>query len=213
MTPNSNQVDIKSLLQRVIEIVMPNLRHYYRLPKKARIVKTYASDGKYYADVQPCRNDESDDDNEPLIPKVEIPVMWGGVERGIVCPPEVGTRCIISYFDGDPNAPFISHIRWKYQGAPTVEIGGFVIQKDASCKIEIDSEKNMIKITPANDESTIGGDWSVNVGGKTVVVSDGGVDIDGGNPALFGAVTGGNICAFTGGPHPDCSQTVRISKG
>ena len=30
-----------------------------RLPRKGRVVKSYASDGTYWADVQPLRNDDS----------------------------------------------------------------------------------------------------------------------------------------------------------
>jgi len=216
----SNSIDIKALLQRIVEIVMPNLRHYYRMPKKARIVKAYDAGGHYYADIQILRNDESDDPDEPMIPQVELPVVWGGKDRGIVCPPENGSQCIVGFFDGDPSFPYITDIRWKGNSAPVVEIGGLVIQKDSGCKIKIDSEQNIITITPADCEGEFGGDWKVNVGGKwtvdisgkTSITSGSGIDLDGGTGALFGAVTGGNICAFTGGPHPDCSQTVKISK-
>jgi len=208
----SKQVDLKSLMQRIVEIVMPNLRHYYRLPKKARIVKSYVANGKYYADVQILRNDESDDPDEPMIPEVELPVYWGGRDRGIVCPPEKGTQCIVGFFDGDPNYPYITDIRWKGNKSPEVEIGGLVIQRDIGCKIHIDSEKNLITLMPGDCNETYGGEWTVDVGGKTKITSGSGVDIDGGTGSLFGAVTGGNICAFTGGPHPDCSQTVKISK-
>jgi hypothetical protein len=81
-----SEVDLKGLLKRVVELVMPNLRHYYRLPRKGVVVKSYASDGSYWADVQPLRNDDSVDEGEPVISRVEIPILWGGPDRGLVCP-------------------------------------------------------------------------------------------------------------------------------
>ena len=109
---------ILSLLKRALELAMPDLRAYYRMTRKAKIVASYASDGRYFADVQPLRNDESPDQAEPVIPQVEIPIMWGGPKRGIVCPPAVGTLCDLSYYDGDPNYPRISNFRWQSNSAP-----------------------------------------------------------------------------------------------
>lgn len=126
---NMGEVDLKELLKRVVELVMPNLRHYYRLLRKGRVVKAYASDGQYWADVQLLRNDESDDVNEPVITKVEIPILWGGPERGVVCPPTVGTLCDVEYYDGDPNYFRISNFRWAKNKAPACELGGFIIQQ------------------------------------------------------------------------------------
>jgi hypothetical protein len=125
--------DFLSLLRRAVELVMPNLRHYYRVPRKGRVVKSYASDGSYWADVQPLRNDDSVDEKEPVISKVEIPVLWGGPERGVVCPPAEGTYCDITYYDGDPHYPRISNFRWAKNGAPSVDLDGFIIQQSAGC--------------------------------------------------------------------------------
>jgi hypothetical protein len=142
--------ELKALLKRVVELVMPNLRAYYRIVRKAKVVKTYASDGRYWVDVQPLRNDESVDESEPVIPRVEIPVMWGGPERGIVCPPAVGTFCDLSYYDGDPNYPRISNFRWHGMKAPVVEIGGFIIQQCPGVHFKIDAQKNIEIVTPGN---------------------------------------------------------------
>lgn len=140
----TSRYDLKALLKRVVELVMPNLRSYYRVVRKAKVVKVYPSDGTYWVDVQPLKNDESVDDNEPIIPKVEIPVFWGGPMRGIVCPPEVGTYCDLSYYDGDPNYPRISNFRWHLNQAPTIEVGGFIIQKEPGNFIKIDALKNIL---------------------------------------------------------------------
>ena len=142
--------DLKALMKRVVELIMPDLRHYYRVVRKAKVVKTYASDGKYWADVQPLRNDESVDKSEPVIPQVEIPVIWAGNRRGVVCPPEKGTRCDLEYYDGDPDYPRISNFRWHDTIAPEVEIGGFIIQKEPGVHFKIDAQKNIEIRTPGN---------------------------------------------------------------
>jgi hypothetical protein len=148
-------VDIKKLLQRAIELVMPDLRHYYRLPRKGRVVKSYASAGSYWADVQPLRNDESDDPDEPLIPRVEIPVLWGGPERGVVCPPAEGTLCDITYYDGDPNYPRISDFRWQKNKAPACELGAFIIQQTPGI---------YLRLTPAGKLEIVSNHGSMDMG-------------------------------------------------
>ena len=81
---NGSDTDLLRLFKRVVELSMPNLRSYYRVTRKAKVVQSYASDGRYWADVQPLRNDDTPDPKEPVVPKVEIPILWGGPERGVV---------------------------------------------------------------------------------------------------------------------------------
>jgi hypothetical protein len=162
----ANPSELKTLLKRVIEIVMPNLRAYYRVVRKAKIVATYpAEDGRYWADVQPLRNDDSVDENEPIIPRVEIPVMWAGPNRGVVCPPLVDSLCDLEYYDGDPNFPRISNFRWAGNGAPACEVGAYVIHHSDGTYIKIDGSKNILEITPANATTGIGGDKTETIGG------------------------------------------------
>lgn len=144
------EIDIKKLLKRVLELAMPDLRHYYRVPRKGRVVKSYASDGSYWADVQPLRNDDSDDANEPVIPRVEIPVIWGGPERGIVCPPSAGTLCDITYYDGDPNYPRISNFRWAKNTAPNCDLDELIIQHSPEVFIKITSESVTVQAPGIN---------------------------------------------------------------
>lgn len=175
----SNQ-DVLAALRRAIELVMPNLRHYYRVPRKGLIVKSYASDGSYWADVQPLRNDESADKAEPVISRVEIPVLWGGPERGVVCPPAEGTLCDITYYDGDPNYPRISNFRWQKNSAPGCDLGAFIIQQRPGVYIEISAAGQIINTTDADKLNTvdgdkieeIGGQWQINVIGTALITSD-----------------------------------------
>jgi hypothetical protein len=173
------RTDLKNLLQRVVELVMPNLRHYYRVPRKGRVVKSYASDGYYWADVQPLRNDDSDDPDEPVVTRVEIPILWGGPERGVVCPPEVGTLCDITYYDGDPDFPRISNFRWAKNKAPVCELGAFVIQQKPGVYVRITAAGNIehkTDIDLVNDVAgakteNVGGAWNIDVVGPATVTS------------------------------------------
>lgn len=169
-----SKVDLQALLKRVVELVMPDLYHYYRLPRKGQVVKSYASDGQYWADVQPLRNDDSVDANEPVIPRVEIPVLWGGPERGIVCPPAAGTLCDITYYGGDPNYPRISNFRWAKNKAPACALGGFIIQQSPGIYIFLDpSGKLFIKSNDGEiDAGTLDIIADVNITGTLNVLED-----------------------------------------
>ncbi len=184
-----DDVDLRALLKRAFELVTPNLRHYYRVVRKAQIVKSYASDGRYWADVQPLRNDEGVDATEPVIRHVEIPVIWAGPRRGVVCPPTVGSLCDLEYYDGDPHYPRISNFRWHKNRAPECEVDGFIIQHAPGCHIKIDAGKNIVTITPASMETHVGGNMSVRVDGNVDLTVGGMVSIRAsGSIALSGAV-------------------------
>lgn len=161
--------DLIKLLRRVISLIRPNLRNYYRVVRKAQVVKTYASDGQYRADVQPLLNDNNKDDNEPVIPKVEIPILWAGPDRGVVCPPLVGVYCDLEYYDGDPDFPRISNFRWHKSNAPVCEVGAFIIQHSPGTHIKIDESKNIIAITPGNIQRLAGSNWTVEASGNGTV--------------------------------------------
>lgn len=154
--------DLFETFRKMVELAMPDLRHYYRMARKGKIVGVYASDGQYFADVQPLRNDETVDENEPVVPRVALPVLWGGPNRGVVCPPQEGTLCDLAYYDGDPNYPYISNIRWGMgKDAPRAELNEFVIQLENGCEIRIDKEKQVVTLTPENVRTKAGKAWTV----------------------------------------------------
>lgn len=159
-----------SLLTRMMELGMPDLRKYYRMTKKAKVVASYPADGQYFVDVQPLRNDESPDESEPVVPHVAVPVIWGGPNRGVICPPTVGTLCDLSYYDGDPNYPFISNIRWGLgQSTPEAKLNEFVIQLEPGVEIRIDKEKKIITLTPQDVNTEAGQTWTVKAGTTATV--------------------------------------------
>ncbi len=143
--------DLRELLRRAVELAQPNLRKYVRMPRKGSIVKAYKSDGTYYADVQVMTNDGSPDPDEPVYPKLDLPVIWGGPARGVVCPPAAGTPCVVGYYDGDPNFPFIESIRW--QQTPEAELEEFVIQLNAETQFRIDKRGNFCFAADASGAS------------------------------------------------------------
>lgn len=199
--------DILDVLRKALELAMPDLRHYYRMTRKARVVAVYPSDGSYYADVQPLRNDESPDPKEPIVPKVELPVMWGGPDRGVVCPPVVGVLCDLSYYDGDPNYPRISNIRWQGMNAPVAALNEFVIQLEKGVEIRVDKAKQIIALTPSN--------WIVQVGGNAEITASGNVTVNAGQhieqtaPTIYqnGNVVAGGAGGSTGTVTENANRT------
>lgn len=208
--------DLKSLLKRVIEIIMPDLRAYYRVLRKARVIATYPSEsGKYWADVQLLKNDESVDEAEPMIPRVEIPVLWGGKGRGVVCPPAVGTLCDLEYYDGDPNHPRISNFRWTGQSAPTCEVNAFVIQKQDGTMIKIYPDNNILFITPGSVRSQTGAGANILTADGTKAESvnkDWLVELGRGGKLVFRAE---EIHTYSdrgeGGTYDECPENLRAS--
>lgn len=170
MDEKQSKRDVVGMIRRLVELAMPNLRHYYRMTKKAKVVAVYASDGEYFCDVQPLRNDETPDPAEPVVPRVAIPVLWGGPDRGVVCPPVVGVLCDLSYYDGDPNYPFISNIRWGGgKNAPKAELNEFIIQLENGVEIRIDKEKQIVTLTPENVRTGAGKNWTIKAGDNAIV--------------------------------------------
>ncbi len=150
--PNTDGTqDLRELLRRAVELAQPNPRKYFRLPRKGKIVAAYKSNGTYYADVQVLTNDGSPDGDEPMYPKLDLPVIWGGPGRGVVCPPKAGTPCVVGYYDGDPNFPFIQDIRWSQ--TPEAELEEFVIQLNKTTQFKIDKQGNFCFAADASGAS------------------------------------------------------------
>mgnify|MGYP003623369744 CR=1 FL=1 len=124
---------LAKLLKAAVEMIMPDLRQSMRLPRRAVVTAVKAAGGTYVCSVQAVLNDGRPDPKAPVIPDVEIPVMWAGPNRGVVCPPTVGEYCDIGFYDGDANSPFITNFRPNGQ-APEAEEGAFMIQQGADVR-------------------------------------------------------------------------------
>ncbi|MDR1398096.1 MAG: DUF2345 domain-containing protein [Desulfarculales bacterium] len=189
--------NLLDMIRQAVELGMPDLRHYYRTTKKAKVVASYASNGKYFCDVQPLRNDESVDPGEPVVPKVEIPILWAGPKRGVVCPPVVGAYCDLSYYDGDPNYPRVSNFRWYGMDAPAAALNEFVIQLEPGVEIRIDRQKRVVTLTPEDISSQAGQNWTIQAGANVSISAGGNATISApqinivGNLSVTG--TGGGV--------------------
>jgi len=110
---------------------------------------------------------------------------------------------IIVEYDSTPNAE-----RWHiYHKASKsyMEIlsNGDTVFKSTNNRYEITSNERKIFIKN-NDTQQIDGNLQITVNGN--------VSIKGKNGSLKGVVQGDCICAFTGQPHPDISNSVELSK-
>jgi phage baseplate assembly protein V len=83
----------------------------------------------------------------------------------------------------------------------------FHLTKDG---IVVDGGGKPITVQNVSDLTvTNSGAVNVTAGGKATVTADT-IDINGGGD-LHGCVGGGDLCAFTGGPHPQFSASVKVS--
>ena len=152
MDEQEGKRDIVAHCARQSKWRQPNLRSYYRVVRKAKVVASYASDGQYYCDVQPLKNDETADENEPVIPAVAIPVMWGRPEaRHRLARRQSGRCAIFSYYDGDPELSL--YFQFALGHGPGCAKG----RTERAChpaedgaEIRIDKEKNIVTLTPEN---------------------------------------------------------------
>lgn len=184
MDDSQGKRDLVGLIRKLVELAMPDLRHYYRLPRKARVVAVYASDGEYFCDVQPLRNDESADPKEPAVPRVALPVLWGGPDRGVVCPPVPGVLCDLAYYDGDPNYPYIANIRWGGgMNAPKAALNEFVIQLENGVELRIDKDKRVVTLTPQDVRTEAGKSWTVQAGDNATIQAGKDATVQAGNVA------------------------------
>ena len=118
---------LKKLLKAAIEAAGPDLRQVMALPRRAKVTAVKPAGGAYVCSVQAVKADGRPDAAAPVIPDVEIPVLWAGPNRGLVCPPQEGEFCDLGFYDGDPNSPFIMSFR-PNGAAPAADLDGLTVQ-------------------------------------------------------------------------------------
>jgi|GEM_PF-1133232 len=137
---------LKKLLKAAIEAVAPDLRKTMALPRKAKVTAVRAAGGTYVCSVQPVLNDGRPDPDAPVIPDVEIPCIWAGPDRGLICPPTVGEFCDLGFYDGDPNCPFI--MSFRPSSAPVADLDELMIQHSPGVRLGFKADGTVIVEAP-----------------------------------------------------------------
>ncbi|MDI3547880.1 MAG: hypothetical protein PWR10_1532 [Halanaerobiales bacterium] len=155
--------ELKKIIKTIILEVFPELQGYH-YPIKGKVVKVYEAGGQsdefnniYSCDVQPLNKSGSVDENAPVIPDVEIPVIWAGPQRGIYALPEIGSIVRVGFYYHDPAQPFIDAVLGDGYEMPDHFLGSLVIQQANGIKIEINKQGEIIiksteKITAETDK-------------------------------------------------------------
>lgn len=143
---NKDGRELKDLLKRAIEAAAPDLRQVMALPRRAKVVAVKPAGGTYVCTVQACLADGRPDPAAPVVPEVEIPSLWAGPGRGLVCPPMVGEYCDLGYYDGDPNCPFITNFRPRE--APAAELDSLIIQHSPGIRLGFKPDGTVIVEAP-----------------------------------------------------------------
>lgn len=145
-----NRPKLMRLLRKTIESLFPWMNGPHHMMVKARVVKVHTAGGKidefnsrYSVDVQPLDVHGNDDPNAPVIPDVEMPVIWAGPNRGIYCLPTVGSLVRLGYYYHDPAHPYIDAILGHGHSCPDHPEGSLIIQHSDGCRVEITPEKDI----------------------------------------------------------------------
>jgi hypothetical protein len=201
----ANVEELAKSLKVIIKQLFPELNGY-SYPVKARVVKVHEAAGKidamkkvYSADVQPLLPDGGVDGKSPVVPDVEIPVIWAGPLRGVYCLPAVGAVVRLCYYYNDPALPYIDAVLGEGYQAPEHPLGSFVIQHSSGVRIEIGKDKKVTIITDDNVEVTAGKTLNlkaarISLSSDDITFTDGG-----GHPLAFADVV---QSVFDGHTHP-----------
>lgn len=146
---DSRELDIRAI-RRLVKEAFPELLGFH-VPVRARVVAVHEDGGpigdtnrRYSVDVQPLKSDGSVDEESPVIPDVELPVIWAGPHRGVYCLPEVGAIVRLAWDYGDPSAPFVAQVLGMGYVCPNHDAGSIIIQHSTDCFVTIDRDRQMI---------------------------------------------------------------------
>lgn len=141
--------DLRTALDRVLRAMFPGV-FGARPTVRARVVKVHESAGRmsdfdprYSVDVQVLDRDGEPDPAWPIIPDVELPMLWAGPGRGIFCVPDVGTVVRVGFYHGDQNQPYIEAIVGTGYQAPAHPVGRFLVVSGTT-QIEITPEGDVV---------------------------------------------------------------------
>lgn len=139
-------------------------------------------------------------------------------QYGCTSNPPVGSMCIVLPIGGKTAHSIVIATEHGIYRLKNLAPGEVALYDDQGQKIHITRTGIVVDgggkpVTVQNVshlDITTTGAVNVTAGDKATVTANK-VDINGGGP-LHGCVGGGDLCAFTGAPHPQFSATVKVSK-
>lgn len=157
--------ELMRVLKKAVLAIFPELSGYH-YPIRGKVVKVNESGGRidefnrrYSVDVQPLKPDGSVDEMAPVIPDVEVPVIWAGPGRGIYASPEVGAIVRIGFYYNDPAQPFVDAILGDGYECPDHPPGALIIQHSDGTRIEIGQDRVIRIITEESREEKAKKAW------------------------------------------------------
>ena len=175
-------------LRKMVEMIRPDFSSYMRFPVEGIVTSVDAQN--YTCDVQPLN------DNMSLLPGCRILSVWGTPSKRLILLPEMGSKVMVGFEDGDHTKPYIQ--------------GFFPDQGPGDKSMILEAEKARIKIE-SNGKIVIESDGDIEVTcANCKIKSSGNIDLGEGGAGVITSGPGGSLpaCFVTGAPIP-CSSTVK----
>jgi len=174
---------LKDSVKEILRSIFPEFRRQLYFPIKGRVNKVYTAAGQYHCDVAPLRNNEetwttlTPDGSEKaaqVIKEVAIDSITNGPSRGIFALPAVGSIVRISFYDGDPNYPFVDAV--LSGESPALEEGEVAIYQSAGHHVRLKPDGTLAVTAPGNVDVEAGGKAVVNATGDVTVNTQGNIE-------------------------------------
>ena len=203
---------LRNSVKQIFRSLFPEFRRQLYFPIKGRVKKVYTAAGKYCCDVEPLKNNEESwttpapDGTEKVaqvIKEVAIDSVSNGPARGIFALPAVDSIVRVSFYDGDPNFPFIDAV---LPGAttPALDTTEVAIYQGENFSIRMRASGALAITAPGDVTVTAGGNL-VATSKKATINAD---EVNLAGVGGKGVVCVGHTCNFTG-THPKGSTKVK----
>lgn len=143
---------VSAALSRLVRRALPELEQHTAGPRRARVtgVETEGGQvdelhGRYSITVQPILANGEDDPDQPEIPDLALPVIWGGANgRGIFARPKKGALVRIGYYEGDPAQPYVDAVLADGFTVPSSGVDELVIAQSDGTRIRIAGDGTIV---------------------------------------------------------------------
>jgi hypothetical protein len=157
--------------EKFYEDIRKHIANIYSFPTKAKVTKIYTDKKKYYVDVKEIKIDGSVSD--VILPKVELPKMWGAEKAGVFCMPSKDSIVRVNFEKGNKNFPYVESVLGSDFDVEHAE-KTFILVYDTTV-LKIEDKKITVKI--GDDTSVIIEDKKLTGKIKDVqIIADGSAD-------------------------------------